>query len=99
MAAPEPASAAEPTTAADPLAGIVGTVKGKLEAKVIAGMAGSGGGAIVGQFVVYLLGTTIYAHGVPDEVKALVLTGCAAGVAAVAGWLAPHTARPDQPVV
>jgi hypothetical protein len=76
-----------------------------IETKVIAAASGAGGGSIIGAFVLWLCGVTFWhapnsAAGaekaiaaVPAPVSALVLAVAAAGVSALAGYWAPHTAR------
>jgi hypothetical protein len=65
-----------------------------VETKVITSTGGAGAGAIVAQFIDYLLGDTVYHHTVPGPVVALVTLVCAAGAAVIAGYWAPHTPKP-----
>lgn len=81
------------------------TLTKAIEAKVIAGAAGSGLGAALGTFVLWLLGVLVWhapsaataaeaaIAAVPSPVSALVLTVLAIVGTAVAGFLAPHTSR------
>jgi len=84
-----------------------------IEAKVIAAAAGSGLGAAVGTFLLWALGATVWgapadaghaataAAAVPEPVGALLVIVVGILGAAVAGYAAPHTPRPDlsqQPV-
>ena len=78
-----------------------------IETKVIAAAAGSGAGAAVGSFLLWLLGVVVWhmpdtaAHAtdavaaVPGPVSAVVLAGLAIAGSAVGGYAAPHTPRPD----
>jgi len=78
-----------------------------IEAKVIAAAAGSGVGAAVGTFLLWLLGATVWgapgdaghaaaaAAAVPEPVGALLVIVIGATGAALAGYAAPHTPRPD----
>lgn len=78
-----------------------------IETKVIAAAAGSGAGAAVGSFLLWLLGVVVWhmpdtaAHAtdavaaVPGPVSAVVLAGLAIAGSAVGGYAAPHTSRPD----
>ena len=78
-----------------------------IETKVIAAAAGSGAGAAVGSFLLWLLGVVVWhmpdtaAHAtdavaaVPGPVSAVVLAGLSIAGSAVGGYAAPHTSRPD----
>lgn len=78
-----------------------------VETKVIAGAVGSGLGGALTAFTLWLLGTFVWNAGsnaadaaraveaVPAPITGLVTVVIPAGTAAVAGWLAPHTHRPD----
>ncbi len=78
-----------------------------IEAKVIAAAAGSGLGAAVGTFLLWALGATVWgapadaghaataAAAVPEPVGALLVIVVGILGAAVAGYAAPHTPRPD----
>lgn len=76
--------------------------RAQIETKVIAGGLGAGAGAIVSQFLVYLLAVWPYGAGgevssVPDEVAAFVgLVVTSAGALGAAYW-APHTHRRPDP--
>ena len=82
-------------------------MKSRVETKVIAGAAGAGGGAAVSAFLLWLMGCVLWGaswdSGGADEAIAAVpwpvsgLLGLVLTVAgsAIAGWLAPHTPRPD----
>lgn len=76
-----------------------------IETKVIAAAAGSGGGAAVGSFVLWLLGVAAWGApsaadhagqamaAVPSPVSALVLVILAAAGGLTSGYAAPHTSR------
>jgi hypothetical protein len=78
-----------------------------LETKVIAAAAGSGAGAALASFVLWLLGVTAFhaspaadaaakaVASVPEPVGGIVGIGLTVALTALAGYLAPHTARPD----
>jgi hypothetical protein len=66
-----------------------------VETKVVAATGGGGAGAIIGEFVLYLLSITAYDSmaAIPQPVQILVVTGCSAVAAYLSGWLAPHSSR------
>lgn len=78
-----------------------------IEAKVLAAAAGSGLGAAVSSFLTWLLGVTIWhasasagsvaaaVAAVPEPVSGLLVIGVGIASATIAGYAAPHTARPD----
>ncbi len=78
-----------------------------IEAKVIAAAAGSGAGAAVGTFLLWLLGATVWGApgdaghvatavaAVPAPVGALLVIVVGIAGAGLAGYAAPHTPRPD----
>ena len=82
-------------------------VKSKVETKVIAGVSGTAIGAALAQFLIWLLGVTVWSvpitatqaeaamAAVPSPVAGLVTVLCAALLGAVFGYQAPHTERPD----
>ena len=77
-----------------------------VEAKVLAATAGSGAGAAIVTFLLWLLGVEFWGASasavrapaaiaaVPGPVSGLVAIIVTAGAAAVAGYAAPHTPRP-----
>ena len=78
-----------------------------IETKVIAAASGSGLGAAVGTFLLWLLGVTIWGvpfdatsapravAAVPEPVGALLVIVVAVVGAGLAGYAAPHSPRPD----
>ena len=80
-----------------------------VEAKVLAATAGSGAGAAIVTFLLWLLGVECWGASasavhapaaiaaVPGPVSGLVAIVVTAGAAAVAGYAAPHTPRPAVP--
>jgi hypothetical protein len=78
-----------------------------LESKVYAATIGSGAGAILSGFILWLLGVTLEhspataagavdaAASVPQPVAALVFLAITVGGTLLAGYSAPHTSRPD----
>jgi hypothetical protein len=78
-------------------------VANRLETKVVAATGGSGAGATVATFVLWLLGVTVWGvsnsadhagdaiAAVPSPVAGLILIVVSALGAALGGWLAPHT--------
>lgn len=76
------------------------------ETKVVAGAAGSGAGAALGTFTLWLLGVTVWhvpntadkagdaIGAVPTPVAALLLLVVSAFGSYLAGYLAPHSFRP-----
>jgi hypothetical protein len=82
-----------------------------METKVIAAASGAGAGVIVGEFVDWTLGVTVWhqstaASASADAIKAVpapvaALVGLALSVlgAALAGWKAAHTSRPDTDAI
>lgn len=100
----EPIDPLAARAAAVPAAGGAGAApdaagKYPVEPKVIAGAGGAGAGAVVGQFIVYLLDVLLYTPGrsigdkVPTIVEALVTVLVAALGAWLAGYRAPHQQR------
>ena len=88
------------------------TPKAPVETKVVAGTAGAGAGAVVSQFVLWLLGCWAWGASwaaekavdavaaVPGPVSALIVLVITVIGAYIAGWLAPHTHRPNpSPIV
>jgi hypothetical protein len=83
----------------------------RVETKVVAATVGSGGGAAIGTFGLWLLGVTVWHESnaadnasnaiaaVPAPVSGLLLLVVAGVGAYVSGWLAPHTSRTDAPVL
>ena len=82
-------------------------MKGPVEAKVYAALAGGGIGGALGSFLLWLLGVSVW-HvsssapqsaaanaAVPPPVADLLLILLPGGLAWLAGYLAPHTPRPD----
>jgi hypothetical protein len=82
-----------------------------VETKVVAATAGSGVGAILATFTLWLLGVFVWdvsadaaqadkaIAAVPTPVAGLVLVMLSAVAAAIGGWLAPHTSRTPPPEV
>ena len=82
-------------------------MKQRVETKVIAGAAGAGGGAAVSAFLLWLMGCLVWGASwdadnadtaigsVPWPVSGLLGLVLTVAGSAVAGWLAPHTPRPD----
>jgi hypothetical protein len=82
-----------------------------IETKVLAAAAGGGVGGAVGAFILWLLGVLVWHQSsaavdaptavaaVPPPVSELLLVLLAAGFAALGGYLAPHTPRPDLAVI
>lgn len=78
-----------------------------IEAKVVAAAAGSGVGAAVGTFLLWLLGVTVWGQpvaadaaakavsAVPGPVAGLLVIVVSVVGAALGGYRAPHTARAD----
>ena len=78
----------------------------KVETKVVAATAGSGAGAVLASFGLWMLGVTVWhvdsgadhageaVAAVPSPVAGLILLVVSGLGAAVAGWLAPHTPQP-----
>jgi len=66
----------------------------KIEAKV---QAGTGAAAVAG-VLVWLLGHYVIKGQVPAVVSALIYAAVPGMLALAAGYLAPHTHRPDLPV-
>ena len=78
-----------------------------IETKVIAAASGSGLGAAVGTFLTWLLGVTIWGapasaeavskavSAVPQPVFGLLTILVGVAGAAIGGYVAPHTTRPD----
>jgi hypothetical protein len=78
-----------------------------VETKVLAGAAGAGIGGALGNFLLWLLGITVWhtsataaasssaVAAVPPAVSALLAAVLPVTLAAVGGYLAPHTSRPD----
>ena len=78
-----------------------------VETKVWAALAGGAGGGVLVSFLLWLLGITIWhvsstagsasvaMAAVPTPVADLLLIGVPALSAALAGYVAPHTSRPD----
>lgn len=83
------------------------TARAPVEVKVVAGAAGAGAGAVISQFVVWLLGCWAWGaswsadkavaavSAVPAPVADLVLLTVTVIGAYIAGYKAPHTHRPD----
>ena len=83
------------------------TTKAPVETKVVAGTAGAGAGAVVSQFVLWLLGCWAWGASwaadkavdavaaVPGPVSGLIVLVVTVIGSYVFGWLAPHTHRPD----
>lgn len=79
----------------------------KVETKVIAATAGGGAGAVVGTFLLWIMGAGLWHAGwsaeqavaatsaVPGPVAALVPLLVTVAGAFLGGYLAPHTPRPD----
>jgi hypothetical protein len=82
-----------------------------IESKVIAATAGSGAGAAVSAFVLWLLGITVWhvpntadsagsaISAVPTPVAGLIAIVLAVAGAFLAGYAAPHTDRPTSRVL
>lgn len=82
-------------------------MKSPIETKVIAAAAGAGGGGVVNGFLMWLLGVTLWAQpsdaasavkaaeAVPFPVSAFVGLVLVVAGAALGGYKAPHTERPD----
>jgi hypothetical protein len=78
-----------------------------IETKVIAAAAGSGLGAALSAFLLWVLGITAFGASsaadqvpkalaaVPEPVGALLAILVAIGAAGIGGYVAPHTHRPD----
>jgi len=78
-----------------------------IETKVLAAMIGGGGGAALSTFLLWLLGVVFWGASsaagdaataiasVPQPVSGLIVILLSAGLAAVGGYAAPHTSRPD----
>jgi hypothetical protein len=83
-----------------------------LETKVAAATIAGGAGGALATFILWALGVLVWhapsvagsadlaTAAVPAPVTGVILTLLPAGLALLAGWLAPHTTRPDlTPVV
>jgi hypothetical protein len=82
-------------------------MKAPIETKVIAAAGGAGLGGAFGTFVLWLLGVTFWhssaaadkateaVSSVPQPVAALIVIVVALIGSAIAGYVAPHTSRPD----
>jgi hypothetical protein len=80
-------------------------MRNPVETKVVAATAGSGVGAVVGTFAIWLLGVTVWNQSnasdnasaaiaaVPAPVQGIVLLGISTILAFLSGLLAPHTPR------
>ena len=80
---------------------------GPIEKKVNAGAASGGGGIIIANALVWLLGASVWGAGfaadhveaayaaVPAPVTVLINVGIGSGLAWLGGYLARHTTRPD----
>lgn len=78
-----------------------------IETKVIASLSGAGAGAAFSQFLLWMLGVTVWdapnsagsavdaVAAVPSPVAVLISVVVSAVAAGVSGWLAPHT--PNAP--
>lgn len=67
---------------------------GPIETKVKASTAAS----IVAGFILWVLATYVFKGVVPEPVALLVFLAISGGGTFLAGYLARHTARPDQPI-
>jgi hypothetical protein len=86
-------------------------VANRVETKVVAAAGGSGAGATVATFTLWLLGVLAWhvpnsadragdaIAAVPSPVAGLILVVVSALGAALGGWLAPHTHLPAEPVM
>lgn len=82
-----------------------------IETKVIAAASGAGAGAIIGSFLTWLIGVTVFGASataqsavlavaaVPGPVAGLVVLVVTVAGSAAGGFLAPHTSRPDLAAV
>jgi hypothetical protein len=71
------------------------TEKAPVEQKVTASSRGAGLGGALAAFIIWALGRWAFHGDVPGEVSGLVIVAVPTIGAALDGWRAPHTPRPD----